>query len=253
MQEFIEKIIIEAGALAMVYYEKGVTSSVKTGHHDLLTVADTAVSTFLVDKIHAAYPDHHIYSEEMATDINPGAEYEWVIDPIDGTWNFANHIPTWGILIAVVERGVTKYAATYWPVDNHLYTAEKGKGAFLNGEPIRVSNVSDLALSAGNVFSKSTRPHAEALAVLTSKLYLMDARIKNYSCMYNAMLLARGVLDFYASNGGFDYDHLAPILICEEAGAIVTDSYGNPWHRNVYNMVIGNPHIHPKIISLLQT
>lgn len=251
MQAFIEKIIKEAGELGLAFYQKGVSSSMKTHAHDLLTEADTALSNFLVEKIHAEYPDHHIYSEEMATDINPGAEYEWVIDPIDGTWNFAQHIPIWGILIAVVERGVTKYAATYWPVDGHLYTAEKGKGAFLNGESIRVSSKKELTGSVGNTFSSLTQPHAAAISQLNQILFSKGAGIKNYSCMYNAMLVARGVLDFYVSNGGLDYDHLAPLLICEEAGAVVTDSYGQPWKRGVHNIAMANPVIHAELLTLL--
>lgn len=252
MQEFLSQIAHEAGALAHKYYQDGTERSLKTNRHDFLTDADVAVSTFLVDKIHAKYPDHHIYSEEMAEDINSGAEYEWVIDPIDGTWNFANHIPNWGILIAVLKNDETLYAATYWPIDDYLFTAEKGKGAFLNGEKITVSTHEDLDNSAGYLFSLPSRPRAEVFASAAEKLFNAGARIKNYSCMYNAMLVTRGVFDFYAGNGGFDYDHLAPVLIAQEAGAVVTDSFGNPWKRDSKDLVIANSSIHPKLIEILK-
>ena len=251
MQEFIDKIIIEAGALAMVYYEKGVTSSVKTGHHDLLTEADTVVSNFLVDKIHAEFPDHHIYSEEMAVDINPGAEYEWVIDPIDGTWSFANHVPVWGSLIAVQERGETKYAAAYFPIDDFFYLAQKGQGAFCNGNRIAVSTHPTLELAACSVSVGQTNAASEKLAQLWTKLYEKRARFRNYACMYGAVMAASEKLDLFVTNMGKDHDYLTPALIGREAGAMVTNAKGEEWQRGMEDFMIASPAIHFELMKLL--
>lgn len=93
MDTFLKDIIKEAGQIAKGYFDKGVSHEEKSHVADLLTEADLAVSDFLVKKIHETYPDHHIKSEELGEEINPGAEYEWVIDPIDGTRNFAMGVP----------------------------------------------------------------------------------------------------------------------------------------------------------------
>ena len=250
MQEFLNEISRQAGALAMQFYKRGVSYSTKTNRLDLLTEADVAVSKFLVEAIHAKYPDHHIHSEEMTDDINTGAEYEWVIDPIDGTWNFANHIPIWGVLIAVMRNGATKYAATYFPIDDHLYIAEKGFGVFLIGEKIIVSDYDSLDRSVGHFFVNPERVGGQKLAALWPHLLNNNVRTRNYACMYGAVLVARGVHNFYISNGGVDHDHLAPVLICEEAGAVVTNSFGEPWKRGMKDMVIAGPQLHPKILEL---
>ena len=144
---------------------------------------------------------------------------------------------------------MTKYAATYWPVDDHLYTAEKGQGAFLNGEKIFVSNPSGLKNTAGHC--SSPRPaNGPRIKNAWIKLFENETRHRNYACMFNLILVSRGVHDYYVSNGGNDYDHLAPVLICEEAGAVVTNSFGEPWKRGMEDMVIAGPLLHPKILEL---
>ncbi len=114
MQEFLKNIITEAGEIALQYYRKdGLKTREKGDERDIVTEADEIVSKFLVDTIHTKYPDHHIKSEEMYDDINPGAEYEWIMDPIDGTWAFANGLPSWGIMIAVLKNGQSYLSAVY--------------------------------------------------------------------------------------------------------------------------------------------
>jgi myo-inositol-1(or 4)-monophosphatase len=251
MQDFIEEIIREAGDIAKGYYYRGVVAKEKNGRHDLLTEADVAVSNFLVSAIHTKYPDHHIYSEEMAVDINKGAEYEWIIDPIDGTSNFAQHIPNWGILIALQKNAVTEYAATYWPLDDQLYTAQKNKGAFLNGTSIEVSGATEIAGSIGHYSAMRGRTQAENINNLAAVFFDLGVRTRNYGCMYNILLAARGVLDFYISNVGFDYDHVAPVLIAQEAGAVVTDCAGKPWVRGGFDMIIANPKLQKKLVRFV--
>lgn len=252
MKEFIEKISREAGKLALGYYTQNFTVTNKTDRLDLLTSADVAVSEFLVETIHKKFPDHHIHSEEMAIDINPGAEYEWVIDPIDGTWNFANHIPLWGSLIAVQYQGETKYAGMYFPIDDFFYWAEKGQGAFGNGNPIKISEHVELAAAVGSVSSSSQHAQAEVISLLWKKLYDRQARFRNHGCMYSTALVANGVMDFFITNIGKDHDYLAPALLVREAGGMVTDTLGNEWKRGMEDIVIASPSIHKQLLELLK-
>src|SRR3989338_3959722 len=100
MQAYLRATIKEAGEIAKGFFRRGVTHRTKTNLGDLVTDADIAVSNFLLDAIHRQYPDHQIHTEEEGADINPGATYEWVIDPIDGTRNFAHGIPFWCVMVA---------------------------------------------------------------------------------------------------------------------------------------------------------
>lgn len=250
MKEFIEQISRESMTLALEYYHQGFTVANKTSLLDLVTNADVAVSEFLVKAIQTKFPDHHIHSEEMAIDVNPGAEYEWVIDPIDGTWNFANHIPLWGSLIAFLHNGETKYAAAYFPIDDWFYWAEKGQGAFCNNKVIHVSDRSELDSSVGTVSASAKNNQGEEISLLWKKLYDQKSRMRNHGCMYSAVLVAGGALDYFITNIGKDHDYLVPDLLAREAGGLVTNTLGENWQRGMEDIVIANPAIHGKLLKL---
>lgn len=145
----LKSTLHDAGALAFNYFRKGVTHTLKSNLADVVTEADVAVERLLIERIQAAYPDHHIRSEEMKEDIDPGAAFEWMIDPIDGTRNFAFGMPLWCHVIGVVKEGEPYLGAVYNPIANELFFAEKGKGATMNRLPIRVSNKATLDFACG--------------------------------------------------------------------------------------------------------
>lgn len=256
MQQFLKEIVKEAGAIAKEYFCKKIRVTSKTLKHDLLTEADETVSEFLVRRIHETYPEHQIKSEEMEIDINNGAEYEWVIDPIDGTWVFAKGIPTWAVMIAVVRNGEPHLGAVYFPVANELFFAEVGKGAFLNGKQLHVNNTDTLDASVG-AFHKQVQGnhygvHFERFQQCALKIAEYDIVRLNFGSSASFSFVASGALDFAVSNGGMDWDRLPIYLINAEAGAMVTDSDGNPWKRGRQDIVIANPQLHPKVMELFR-
>jgi len=257
MQDFLKTIIEEAGVIAKEYFDKGVSHKEKSHAADLVTEADIAVSDFIVKKIQEKYPDHHIKSEELGEEINPGVEYEWVIDPIDGTRNFAMGVPMWCNIISVLKNGEKHLGAVYNPIADHLFFAEKGKGAFLNGKQIHVNNKDTLNYAFG-VFTRAYEggiygDYFERYRVAGARLVLeTTAWMHNFGCMLSAVYLASGGADFMMGNAGMDWDYLAPFLICEEAGAVVTDSDGNPWKRGRQDFVVANPDLHPKLLELFK-
>lgn len=252
MQDFLKATIQEAGALAQQYFRTAVSVRTKRHPADLVTEADEAVSAFLVEKIHAAYPDHHIYSEEAVDNqINAGAEYEWVIDPIDGTWNFARGIPLWGVMIAVLYRGEQHLAAVYYPAAGELFFAKAGGGAYLNDAAINVNETDSLDYARGYASRVLKYEQGKRYETLVASLAYKNVSILNYGTIVSGCYLASGGIDFMAMNCGFDYDYLAPLLICSEAGAVVTDSDGNPWKRGRQDIVVANQKLHPKILALL--
>ncbi|PON15696.1 hypothetical protein C2W62_22425 [Candidatus Entotheonella serta] len=149
INDFLQSIIKQAGEMALTYYRQGITISTKSNPGDLLTEADLAVSSFLVDAIHRQYPTHHIRSEELEDEINPGAPIQWIIDPIDGTRNFANRIPIWCTLIGVLRDGELYLGAIYDAIHDILFFAEAGGGATQNGQPITVNQTDTLAHAYG--------------------------------------------------------------------------------------------------------
>jgi myo-inositol-1(or 4)-monophosphatase len=130
---------VKAGAAELSrFFNKSFIVSNKEGINNLVTEADHASEKAILDVIYKEFPDHHILSEE-AGEIIQDSNYKWIIDPIDGTVNFAHSIPLCCVSIAVEYKGEIILASVYNPVMNELFFAEKGKGATLNDKPIRVS------------------------------------------------------------------------------------------------------------------
>jgi len=255
LKDFVLHHIVRAGDIAREYFVRGVSHTHKSNPSDFLTEADTSVSAYLVDAIHREFPDHHIKSEELSVDINPGAEYEWIIDPIDGTRNFATRIPIWSVVIAVVQNGTPLYGAVYFPIADHLFFAEIGKGAFLNHEPIKVSQRNVLTYSRGAIYRAAgvAGPYGTHIEKYRRAIGLMmlngEGGYVNFGCASSMCYVASGALDFMLCNSGLDWDYVAPILICREAGAHVTDSDGREWVRGRQDHVVANPDLHPKLMD----
>ena len=252
MQNFLKQTIRSAGTLAKEYFDAGVTHRTKTHLGDLVTDADIAVSNFLVGEIQKKYPDHQIHSEEMKDDVNPGAEYEWVIDPIDGTRNFAFGIPMWCTLMAVMKSGEPYLAAVYNANADELFFAEADLGASMNGMPIHV-NETDKLDHGFAVLTRAWNDNAKGYARMMDRITNeTTCWMHNFGTMLGCCFVASGGADFYAGNSGLDHDNLAPALLCKEAGAVVTDSEGKPWRRGRSDLVIANPKLHAQVLELLK-
>lgn len=252
MQDFLKKTIKEAGQIAKGYFMKGVTYETKAHLGDLLTIADKEVNTFLVSAIAKAYPDHSIYSEEQ-DEVNPGQPYRWVIDPIDGTRNFANAIPMWCVMVAVIKDGEAHMAAVYDPLSDELFFAEDGKGATLNGLPIRVNDVEKIAHSLCFCVRSAKSPTAKRYAHAVSRIALeTNVWMQNFGTMLGTLYVATGGADFCINDAGSFHDHVAPELICREAGAKVTDSDGNEWKPGRTDVVIANPKLHGEVMRFFE-
>lgn len=255
MEDFLKQLITEAGNLAKDYFIKGVEFKTKAHLGDLVTVADVAVSDLIIKRIQEKFPDHCIYTEEAKEKINPGAQFEWVIDPIDGTRNFANGIPMWCVMIALYENGVAKAGAMYNPLSNELFFAASGGGATLNGMPIHVNSVDSFDHGFGFIVRGVTiDPIKEAnyrrlISKITNET---SCWMHNFGTILSACFVASGGADFYAVNCGMDYDYAAIDLIAREAGALVTNADGALWTRDRRDIVIANPKLHSKIIELLR-
>ena len=136
--EFAIELSRRTASLLLTYFSpNGLTSTLKADK-TIVTEADVAADQLISDTIHLHYPQESVLSEELQPVSSGSAAAVWVIDPLDGTTNFSLGLPIWGVSIARLEEGMPKIAVVNFPAIGELYTAELGKGAWLNGEPIRV-------------------------------------------------------------------------------------------------------------------
>jgi myo-inositol-1(or 4)-monophosphatase len=254
MLDFLKETIKEAGYLAKGFYIRGVKSSVKSAPFDLLTEADLAVEKFLVDKIKEQYPAHGIISEETAEEHNPGAEYTWVIDPIDGTRNFAKHIAVWCTMVGLTKNGKPYLGAIYDAMNDELFYAQAGKGAFLNDKPIKVDTYNDvencfLMFSAGEA-KNNPKKYKSYIRFHNNLQGEKGHWVHNYGTMLSLCHLAAGRIDAVVCNGGYYHDYLAGYVIATEACARWTNSMGGVWKRGEMDIVVANPKLHKKLLKL---
>ena len=253
MQDFIEQTIREAGKIALNYFKKGVSiSATKADPDDVVSIADEELSKFFVEKIHKKYPDYGIQDEEQKEVINPKAEYRFVIDPLDGSRNFAAGIPFWCHLVALRKGNETIIGVAYNPISNSYFFAEKGKGAFLNGNKIKVGDRKEIDYAFGvstRVFRWTHRDLFKHIVAYLAKN--TRARMGNYGSVLIASYLATGGVDSMITNGGVDHDYFVPTLLCQEAGAKVTDSDGNLWQSGRSDLVMANPLLHKKLMEIV--
>lgn len=132
MEKILNDALKNAGLLLLGYFNKPVSSTQKESQSSIVTVADLESEKLIVNMIRARFPDHNILSEECGL-IDNKSEYTWIIDPLDGTSNFASGIPWFGVLITLLKDNNPVMAGAYLPLQDDLYYAEKGKGAFKNG------------------------------------------------------------------------------------------------------------------------
>jgi myo-inositol-1(or 4)-monophosphatase len=234
------------------HFGKGVTIK-KKGVIDLVTEADTGSEERIIQTIRSQFPDHSILAEESG--VNTGdEEHLWLIDPLDGTTNYAHRIPLYAVSIAFALNGRIKVGIVLNPVSGELFTATAGKGAHLNGKPIRVSttaSVEDSLLVTG--FPYNVRDILPAVAArFTNCLGLSQGIRRLGSAALDLCYVACGRFEGYWEQSLKPWDAAAGVLIAQEAGAVVTDFANNPYTIDQPQILATNGHIHDHLIKLLE-
>ncbi|MGH8245122.1 MAG: inositol monophosphatase family protein [Gammaproteobacteria bacterium] len=249
----IEQMARGAGEILRAGYDTEHQVDYK-GIIDLVTETDHQSESYLLGEIQGHFPGHHILTEESG-EIKGRDESIWYIDPLDGTVNYAHHIPIFCISIAYASRGTLELGAVYDPLRDELFSAQRGRGAHLNGRAIRASVTDDLQRS---------------LLVTGFPYDAWDTPQDNFNNFVKLAKLTRGVrrlgsaaLDAcYVAAGRFDgfwelslkpWDVAAAGLISQEAGAIVTDIKGGPDYLAApQSVVAAAPGIHAKLLEALE-
>lgn len=225
--EFIIDTIKEAGELLLNSREKGFEVVSKGGDsRDIVTNIDNEVNEFIIEKIKESFPGHSIYSEEGGG-VEDKSEYQWTIDPIDGTANFSRGIPHFAVCIGLLNKNVPVAGAVYNPATGELFSFNKSRGAFLNGTPIYTSKIEEL--SKAHVFFHTGRK--EELRDWGGEAYkklLGSARKTNNfaSSSLDTCFVASGKIEasVYGTLSTLDISSAIGILI--EAGGALSDKDG---------------------------
>ena len=240
----------DASKILLQHYGKATTVKTKAHAQDIVTQADLAVDTLVRKQLQKTFPEHLLYSEESSRPPLDSPNL-WIVDPLDGTRNFRSAMPIYGFLLAYAHRGELLLGVMTFPSLGETYVAVKGRGATLNGKPIRCSQTTELTGSYG-VMDAETSP--ERLSLMQR---MVDAKgegtwSEGFGCgAYGAALVARGVRDYLQlSARGGAWDYAAPTVILQEAGCIVTQPSGKPRPLGETAMLAANPLLHAKLVSL---
>lgn len=241
----------EAGEIQLKYF-RGTELHIqaKLNQYDVVTVADKESERLIISHIHSCYPSHSILSEESGVE-NNSDEWQWVIDPLDGTTNYSSGLPLFSISIGIRHNGETVVGVVYAPYLNELFTAVKGIGAFLNGKAIKVRELDDLSqavISTGFPVDKAATSDNN-LDNATRVLPLVRGFRRLGSAAVDISYVASGVLDAYWELNLHEWDVCAGILIAQEAGAMVHHFRND---RNV-SVLVASHNIGAKILPLLST
>ncbi len=224
------------------------------GRIDLVTEMDARSEEYLLGEIRRDFEDHTIVTEESGL-LAGIPESCWFIDPLDGTANYAHGVPIFSVNVAYAFQNRIVLAATYDPTRDHCFSAERGHGAFLNGQPLHVSRTSEM-VDAMLVTGFSTDQENRAKKNLKNfSLFLENAQSVRRlgSAALDMAYVAAGWLDGYWEIGIHPWDIAAGTLLVEEAGGLVTDIQGNKdYFKPPYALIAANPVLHKKIKRILQ-
>jgi myo-inositol-1(or 4)-monophosphatase len=258
---FIETILYASGKIALKSFGKIQSITQKEDPNQIVTEVDIAIEKEIVSRIVAQYPTHSIIAEESGFK-DKKSEYTWIIDPLDGTSNYASGIPWFGIMVALLKDWKPYVSGILLPYTNEMYLAEKGKGAFKNGKNIKAKekDLKDSLVSfcADKVVDPKKQ---EEIARLYKNIFALAKNIRATNSADDYVYAADGSLGGAVNLNNKIWD-VAPIIpIVEEAGGIVTDTYGNEIDLKVdrltftktYEVVIGNRMSHPQLLKILSS
>jgi myo-inositol-1(or 4)-monophosphatase len=254
MENFIKKITRQAGDLILKRFKIVGVKHTKANPADVVTEADLEANHFLVNEIKKKYPSHGIISEELGEE-NTDAEYVWLIDPLDGTRNFASHVPIWGTMVGLLRNNKMYMAVVYDPSNKELVFASNGRGAFMNDKKIKCSTEKNIAFSYGVGSATYGKFDIERLKSLVEKankqggfgLWMNDLG----SSAIGAIYTATGRRDWKMSQGAQIWDYAIPALILQEAGCKVTTLDGKIWQFGDREILAANPVLLKKILKAI--
>lgn len=240
------------GKILLKYFGKPIDVEFK-GEVDLVTVADRLSEEVVVSAISSKFPDHQIIAEE-GTVRNSASEYRWIIDPLDGTTNYAHGFPCFAVSVGLEVSGRMVMGVVYDPLRDECFTAEEGSGARLNGRPIHVSGIDrlDKALLATG-FPYDRRDHVERY-LRPFKRFMMKAQEirRPGAATIDLCYLAAGRLDGFWESKLHPWDTAAASVIVKEAGGRMSDFKGGEFSIYGQETLASNGKVHEEMLEVLK-
>jgi myo-inositol-1(or 4)-monophosphatase len=241
----------EAGRLLAEFYRMRVGFELK-GDFDLVTEADRASERMVVQRILALYPDHSIVAEEGGGR-EGSSEFRWFVDPLDGTTNFAHGYPAFNVTLALARGDEMIVGVVYDPLREEMFAAEKGSGAYLNDQKIRVSSAKRLADSLVSTGFPSTKRSQNVNIHFYHQLAMTTHGVRRGgSAALDLSYVACGRLDGFWEFGLNPWDLAAGTLLVTEAGGKCSDMCGNPHTIGSPHLLVDNGLIHDEILELFR-
>lgn len=222
-------------------------------NNEFVSEVDHAAEEAIVETLLGAYPDHAILAEERGA--QGQSEYVWIIDPLDGTTNFLHGFPQYAVSIACSHRGVLTHAVVYDPTRNELFTASRGRGAYLNDRRLRVSKRTRLAESLiGTGFPFRDFSFADPYLKIFAELMTKTAGLRRPgSAALDLAYVAAGRTDGFFEAGLKAWDMAAGALLVLEAGGLISDFDGEEGYLESGNVVGGNPKVFAQLLQVVQS
>ncbi len=260
---FIHNVLQDASQIALEYFGKVSSIDKSDDNNQILTTADIAVGKYILNEIKNNYPSHNIIDEETGV-VDNNSAYTWVIDPIDGTNNYANGVPQFGIMIGLLYKDVSFAGGISLPYYSRIISAEKDDGVFSNGNIISVTKEENLlkTLVAYHIDGQQENPEITRTEVKElGELVLGMRNLRISDTSYDISLVAHGNYGGYLNKTSKIWDNVAPHIIIEEAGGMYTDYYGedmdyadaleNPSQN--YTCCAASPILHKQLQSIIHT
>lgn len=226
----------------------------KKSHSDFVSEVDRAAEDAIIKILRESFPDHAILAEESgASGDARNAEFQWIIDPLDGTTNFLHGFPQYSVSIALKHRDILSKAVVYNPNNNELFTASKGGGAYLNNQRLRVSKrirLEDCLIGTGIPFRDLT--HMDAYLNIFKDIIPRVAGIRRPgSAALDLSYVAAGRYDGFWEIGLAPWDMAAGVLMIKEAGGLVGDLEGDDTYLESGQILAGNPKIFSQLLQII--
>ncbi len=247
-----ERAAIEAGTILMGLYGKVAAREKRPG--DLVTEADSTSQRRIGEILAAEFPDSTLLAEEDGIEPDRANPWRWIVDPLDGTTNFAHGFPFWCVSIALLHQDDLVVGVIHNPMTNQIFGATKGEGATLDGRPLRVSSAATLRESLISTGLPSqfepdgdrTLEHLRRMSIGTHSFR------RTGSAALNLAYVASGAFEVFYSTKTNPWDVAAGVVLIREAGGLVTSISGGPYDVDGDEILATNGHVHREAVEALK-
>lgn len=262
-KNFITQSLKEASGVAKKSFGKVVGTTKEDDNNQVLTKTDLEIGKLLIEKIQAKFPNHNIIDEEAGV-IDKKSIFTWVIDPIDGTSNFANKIPLYGIMLGLLKNNIPIAGGLALPNFSEIYVAEKGQGAYCNSKKIHISKEIDLknVLVAYGIDGHPENPKfTKDECTLIAEIILKIRNLRTSNSVFDIAMVAKGNYGAFLNRTSKIWDNVAQQIIIEEAGGIYTDFFGNIIDyskalfqpQDNFTFLASSPILHSKLLKIIKS